>query len=162
MFDLINPQIDTTTVCAQLTTNGYVQINDYLPAASADSLYACLDRQVQWDLAYSDQSRGRQIKAPQLTTMTPAQIRQTVDPAFAHDQNGFSFVYNTFRAIDSWLAGEHKEHPLYTLANQMHTREHLEYVRQLTGKKSLIRMDLMAAGYLPGHFLIPHEATNAG
>lgn len=162
MFSLINPAIDTDAICAQLTKTGYVQIDNYLPAAAADQLYSCLDKQVQWDLAYSDQGHGRQIKPQQLATMTPAQIRQTVDPAFAQDKNGFRFVYNTFRVIDSWLAGAHAGHPLYTLANQMHTPEHLEYVRQLTGKKSLTRMDLMAARYLPGHFLTPHDDTHSG
>jgi Rps23 Pro-64 3,4-dihydroxylase Tpa1-like proline 4-hydroxylase len=157
MFDLINPAVDTGAVCAQLSRTGFVQINNYLLETTANQLHACLDKQVQWNLAYSDQGHGKQIKAQQLAAMTPAQLRQTLDPAFVQDQSSFSFVYNTFRVIDSWLAGEHAGHPLYELANRMHTQQHLEYARQLTGKKSLTRMDVMAARYLPGHFLTPHD-----
>ena len=160
MLELMNPALNISAICAQMSSTGFARIDNYLPVATADKLYACLDKQVQWDLAYSDQGHGRQIKAQQLATMTPAQIRQTVDPAFVQDKNGFSFVYNTFRVIDSWLAGEHNGHPLYDLANRMHTQEHLEYVRQLTGRKTLTRMDVMAARYLPGHFLTPHDDTH--
>jgi SM-20-related protein len=160
MLALINPALDIGSICSQLTATGLVQVANYLPESTANQLQACLDTQVSWDLAYSERGHGRQIRSAQLSTMTPAEVRRAVDPAFAQDKTTFSFVYNTFRVIDSWLAGEHNGHPLYELANNMHTDEHLQFVRKLTGKHALTRMDVMAARYLPGHFLTPHDDSH--
>lgn len=157
MFDLINSALDINAIRQSLLTTGFVQINDYLPLGTAEVLYDCLDNRVQWDLAWSEHGTGRQIKAPVLAGMSPVTIRETVASAFDTADSGMRFVYNTFRVIDSWRSGEYAQHPLYTLANAMHTPEHLAFIRTITGNTAIRRMDVLAARYLPGHFLTPHD-----
>jgi Rps23 Pro-64 3,4-dihydroxylase Tpa1-like proline 4-hydroxylase len=160
MIELSNPALDRAAIRQALRTDGFVQIDNYLPAASATRLHLCLDKEVVWDLAYSEQSQGRLIKAGELARMTPAEIRKTVDPAFAPAPDGFRFIYNTFRVIEAWQVGDQPGHPLYALADAMHTPTHLQALREMTGYDSIARMDLMAARYLPGHFLTPHDDSH--
>jgi SM-20-related protein len=156
-FPLINPRIDARAVASQLHSDGVVQVKDYLVAPLAEALFDCLDRHTRWDLAYSQDGAGRLIRAEVLARMTPQQIRQAVDPAFDFSRSRFQFAYNTFKVIDSFLAREYPEHLLYHLADAMHSPEHLAFVREMTATPDLVRMDLMAARYLGGHFLTLHD-----
>jgi Rps23 Pro-64 3,4-dihydroxylase Tpa1-like proline 4-hydroxylase len=162
MHDFRNPALDTATIRAELRTNGIVQIANYLPEGTADHLHACLERQVPWDLAYSERGQGRQLAAAELATLSPAQIRAKVDSAFDQNQPGFRFVYNTFRIIDAWRSGAVREHALLAFANALHEPAHLQYLRELTGCAAIARTDVIAARYLPGHFLTPHDDAHSG
>ncbi len=157
MIDLVNPALDLAALRARLQQDGIIQIDSWLPAATADHLHQCLQQQVTWDLAYSDHSHGRVIKADDLARMTPAEIRKTIDPAFAPEPDGFSFIYNTFRVIDAWQSGAQAGHPLYALAEALHAPAYLQTLRVLTTCERIKRLDLLAARYLPGHFLTPHD-----
>jgi SM-20-related protein len=157
MFRLINPELDVDAIRAELERAGIVQIKSYLERAQADELFDCLDRQVRWDLAYSRDGRGELIKWDRLAKMTPAQIRQAVASAFDFSRSRFQFAYNTFRVIDSFVAKEYPDHPLYRLADGLHKPEHLAFARRLTGCATVQRMDVIAARYLSGHFLTLHD-----
>lgn len=157
MFDLCNPALDFSALRTALQREGVVRIDDYLPAATANALHRCLDTQVPWDLAYSENSSGRSIPAAELARMTPADIRKRVDPAFAPTGAGFSFIYNSFRVIDAWQSGAHPGHPLYVFAEALHAPDHLQRLRALTQRDAIARVDVFAARYLPGHFLTPHD-----
>ncbi len=85
MHELINPARDVESISSQISAAGFVQIHGYLPETTADRFHSCIDKQVQWNLAYSDRGHGKQIKAQQLSTLPPAQILQVVDPACAED-----------------------------------------------------------------------------
>jgi SM-20-related protein len=161
MLDLTNPDLDLAAARAQLQREGIVQIDSWLPAATADALHRCLDQQVTWDLAYSDNSSGRVIKAAELAGMSPAAIRKAIDPAFVPQPDGFSFIYNTFRVIDAWQSGAQAAHPLYAVAEALHAPAYLQRLRELTARPQVKRLDLLAARYLPGHFLTPHDDVHA-
>lgn len=157
MTTLLNPALDLAAARAALQREGIVQIESYLPAQSADALHHCLDRQLAWDLAYSERSAGRVIKAADLARMSPADVRKAVDPAFVRQPDGFSFIYNTFRVIEAWQSGAQSGHPLYAFAEALHAPAYLEAMRALTGRVRIQRLDVLAARYLPGHFLTPHD-----
>jgi SM-20-related protein len=157
MIRLINPQIDADAVRAQLEHGGVVRIRNYLEQSLADEVFECLERQVRWDLAYSLDGRGSVIKWDRLGKMTTQEVRDAVASAFDFSRSRFQFAYNTFRVIDSFLAKEYDDHYLYRFANALHQPDHLAFVRRLTGRADIQRMDLTAARYLSGHFLTLHD-----
>lgn len=160
--DLANPALNASAIRTALREHGVVQIDNYLPAATADHLHACLDQQVPWDLAWSQHGKGRVIPAAELAQMSPAAIRETVSPAFDQNQPHFRFVYNTFRVSAAWQYGALPGHPLYGLLEAMHAPAYLARMRELTACEAITRMDLIAARYLPGHFLTPHDDAHPG
>jgi Rps23 Pro-64 3,4-dihydroxylase Tpa1-like proline 4-hydroxylase len=66
------------------------------------------------------------------------------------------------RVIESWQAREYAQHPLYEFAEALHQPHVLQYWRALTGNERVERLSVMAARYLPGHFLTPHDDFHAG
>ncbi len=157
MFDLSNPDLDVPHWAARLQQGDVVAIPDFLPRATAELLHGHLQRDVAWDLAYSDRGQGCLLKAAALAAMTPAQIRQAVDSAFRDEEGGFRFIYNTMRVVESWQQGEHPQHPLYDFAEALHQPPYLQFLQRLSGNGSVQRLSVMAARYLPGHFLTPHD-----
>ena len=157
MYDLFNRSLDSAAHAQALRDRGLVTISNFLPPATADRLHQHLQQDVAWDLAYSEQGRGRLLKAAQLAAMTPAQIRQAVDSAFREDEGDFRFIYNTMRVVESWQQREFAQHPLYDFAEAVHQPEYLDFLRTLTGHANIERLSVMAARYLPGHFLTPHD-----
>jgi Rps23 Pro-64 3,4-dihydroxylase Tpa1-like proline 4-hydroxylase len=156
-LQVINPGIDADAIRAALDRDGIVQVGNYLVPPLAEELFTCLDQQIRWDLAYSRDGEGHLIRYDRLATMTPQQVREAVDSAFDFARSRFQFAYNTFKVLDSFVAQEYASHPLYRLADALHTPEHLGYVRRLTGCPQIRRMDLIAARYLRGHFLTLHD-----
>ncbi len=157
MLQLINPGIDADAVRGTLDRDGIVQIKNYLTPELAERILRCLDAEVRWDLAYSRDGRGEVIKWERLGKMTPPEIREAVGSAFDFSRSRFQFAYNIFRVIDSFRAREFPAHLLYTVAEAMHAPEHLAFVRRLTGRSNVQRMDVIAARYLSGHFLTLHD-----
>lgn len=161
MLELINPSLDTGIVARELRNAGLAVIRDFLPRQSADQLLRHLEKDVAWDLAYSDHGEGRTLTAQTLERLTPAQIREAVDPAFREREGEFRFIYNTMRVIESWQAKEYATHPLYAFAETLHQPRNLQYFRDLSGNERIQRLSVMAARYLPGHFLTPHDDFHA-
>ncbi len=157
MLELRNPAVDADAVRAILERDGVVQVKNYCVPELAARIARCLDTEVRWDLAYSRDGRGEVIKWETLGKMTPAEVRDAVASAFDFSRSRFQFAYNTFRVIDSFRAREYPNHFLYTLADAMHRPDHLELMRRLTGRAQLQRLDVIAARYLPGHFLTLHD-----
>lgn len=161
MMNLINPNIDVASVQATLARDGIVQIENFFDQQLAENLLNCLENDVEWDLAYSQEGKGQIITAKQLKTMTSLDVRQAVAASFDFSHSNFQFIYNTFRVIDSYLAKEYKQHYLYSLSNEFHKDEYLDFMRQLTGCPDITRMDVIVARYLPGHFLTLHDDSNS-
>jgi SM-20-related protein len=161
MYDLFNPSLDLTAHARTLERDGLVKIPGFLPEATAERLHQHLQQDVAWDLAYSEQGQGRLLTAGQLAAMTPAQIRQAVDSAFRETEGEFRFIYNTMRVVESWQQREFAQHPLYDFAEDVHRPDYLRFLRKLTGHEHIQRLSVMAARYLPGHFLTPHDDDDA-
>jgi Rps23 Pro-64 3,4-dihydroxylase Tpa1-like proline 4-hydroxylase len=161
MYDLLNSSLDPAVHARILQEEGLVKIPSFLPAATAERLHRHLQQDVAWDLAYSERGQGRLIKAAQLAGMTSAQIRQAVDSAFREDEGRFRFIYNTMRVVESWQQREFAQHPLYGFAEAVHQPDYLRFLRALTGHDDIQRLSVMAARYLPGHFLTPHDDDDA-
>jgi SM-20-related protein len=161
MYDLFNQFLDRAAHAQTLQDGGLVKIPDFLPSATAERLHRHLQQDVAWDLAYSEQGQGRLLTSAQIAQMTPAQIRQTVDSAFREDQGRFRFIYNTMRVVESWQQREFPHHPLYDFAEAVHRPDSLRVLRELTGHDNIQRLSVIAARYLPGHFLTPHDDDDA-
>jgi SM-20-related protein len=161
MYDLLNQSLDRAAHAQALQDGGLVKIPDFLPPATAERLHRHLQQDVAWDLAYSEEGQGRLLTAAQIAQMTPAQIRQAVDSAFREDQGRFRFIYNTMRVVESWQQRAFPHHPLYDFAEAVHRPDSLRFLRELTGHDNIQRLSVMAARYLPGHFLTPHDDDDA-
>ncbi|MDT8398331.1 MAG: 2OG-Fe(II) oxygenase family protein [Pseudomonadales bacterium] len=160
MINLINPNLDRAAIREEMERSGFVQIDNFFAEEVAEAIFQSLDTQVKWDLAYSRNSQGQLIKAGDLSRMSPQDIRQAVSSAFDFSRDRFQFVYNTFKVIDSYLAAEYRRHYLYELADAFHGRDYLAFVRELSGCPAIVRMNIFAARYLPGHFLTPHDDSH--
>ncbi len=158
----LDAAVDVDGTREALARDGLVQVRNYLAPALALEIFDCLDRGTRWDLAWSENGRGRLIRAADLEKMTSQQVRASVDAAFDFSRSRFQFAYNTFKVIDSFVSREYPDHLLYRVADAMHAPAHLELMRRLTGCERVVRMDLMAARYLPGHFLTLHDDVVPG
>ncbi len=158
----LDAAVDVDGTREALARDGLVQVRNYLAPALALEIFDC------WIAARAGTWRGRRTVAGASSgqrisrKMTSQQVRASVDAAFDFSRSRFQFAYNTFKVIDSFVSREYPDHLLYRVADAMHAPAHLELMRRLTGCERVVRMDLMAARYLPGHFLTLHDDVVPG
>ena len=167
MPGVINPRIDVAAVRRALDVDGVAVVEDFCAPALAERILTALEDETAWDLAYSGDGQGRLLRAAELERMEPHEVRAAVGAALEYAPSSFQFAYNTFTVTDAIQSGAvqtsaQMEHFLFSLAAAWHTPEHIAFVRELTGREGIERVSMMAARYLPGHFLTLHDDAHEG
>ena len=156
----LNPALDRPAIAAALQANRLVQVEDFLDAAAAESLWEILSRHTPYGLAWAGdgQPGGQHLRPEQLRAMRPDQKAQMGNAAAsAAAQGRFAFLYGQYPLVEAYKEQWHPGHPLYQLLEEINAPASLEFARAVSGHDDIIRADAQATVYAGGHFLTEHD-----
>lgn len=153
----INPAIDIERHRRELAECGRTQIADFLLPDIAERIWQCLERDVRWDFAYFDGSKGTIVPADTWRQMPPAQRQHLYQQVCASARDQFQYWYQTYMMVTAFLSSRDPDLFLHTLLQWQNAEEFLSLGRMLSGYADIRKADAQATNYTPGCFLTVHD-----
>lgn len=151
---MISNELDIEPYRQALARDGRVQIADFLQPDAAERLADCLRREVPWVTA----ERG-QPDSPPWSGETMLQRRPA---SYQRAAAGFHFVYDRYLMVDALREGRDPQLVLHAVLRFFNSPQYLDFIRGLTGDRSLGMVGAQATRYLPGQFLRTHDDRHEG
>jgi len=159
----LNPGLIPSLYVPSFARNGLVQVPNFLHPEDAERLAGALETATTWALAISQPSGdGRMIEQDELNRMGREGLLDEFNRVLRQARDSFAFAYLAYPMIQNYLAGRDPGHPLHRLSELLNGQECLEFVRQVTGEFSVIKIDGQATRYRPGDFLTLHDDAGEG
>lgn len=140
---------------------GRLHIPDILDPGSARTLHETLSAVPDWTRSIRAET-GRDIDMPvsELEAMAPAE-RAALEFSLADSgTDSVQHVFDRVRVSSNLRSGEPVREPLMAAHAFVNSRAFLEFITRVTGDDRVAFADMMAARYLPGHFLTAHGDEN--
>ncbi|MEZ5995329.1 MAG: 2OG-Fe(II) oxygenase family protein [Hyphomonadaceae bacterium] len=157
----INEALDAVALGKQLQANRRLQIENFLPPASAEELYALLRSNTDWFVAYNKGAEGFDVPLADMQAL-PAEERQR----FYQNVNKraavqFQYCFLQYYITESKRRGDNPGHPLHVVDDFVNGADWLAFMRTLTGEPAVCAADALASRYSAGHFLTDHSDAHA-
>ncbi len=153
----LNPDHDTGALAREFNQARRIQIPDFLKKPSAEALYECMTEETPWFTAYRDGGQDHMISEERLRAMSPQDLQALQARVWQQARDEFEFMYGCYPLMDESLRDQNPELFLYKWVESINTEPVLDFIRQITGLKSLIRADAQATWYRKGQFLTLHN-----
>ena len=150
----INPALPVDDAHRILQQRGSTVIHNFLTPQVAHSLRTTL-KAMRWNLAVSEQGKGRIINAESLA-QDPAAAQQAIDSAWS-ERDTFSFSYHNLDLVNAYKQGEQAPTILLQLLEGFNTPEYHALLTAITGESEFTRVSAQATWYKPGDFLTMHN-----
>lgn len=157
-----NPDLDVATLKETFAREKRIQIPDFLARESADRLYRCLTREVDWHLVFNEGDKVHTLYPEQVRAMTEDHKQKVRQIVLSQARGGFQFLYNDYNIYDYYLAGKNRDHPLARFHEFLNSDNFLSFAREVTGLDTVRFADSQATAYGPGHFLTQHHDQLTG
>jgi hypothetical protein len=153
-------QLNLPTVSADLkaefAADLKINLSDIWTPESAEHILHCLQRETPYDNAFFAGGRYQSLLDQELRQMPAEQVRQWMAQLHQLAAEGTGFLYG------SHLIGRPQRQmqtpPLLSQVHQMlNSPEMLQFVRELTGEKTLMYVSAQASRYVPGNYLTRHN-----
>ncbi len=151
------PRNDMTELQHVYERTGRVHIRDVLAQSSADVIYRCLVDQPQRNLVYNKGGEHVDMNAAAVSKWPRAKRKKLEKAIYQLARDDFQYHYMTIPIYDVY----HKEllpgHFLNKVFEFVNDAKFLDFVRSVTGDKSIGFADAQATCYRQGHFLTRHN-----
>ena len=164
MIDLrLNPALRAADYAADYRRQGYVQVHGLLEAKAAEALGTVLESGVDWDLIHSGpDGRERVLRRSEVQAIGAQAMQARLGEVLKQAREGFAYIYRGYPMISAYFSGRDPGHPLHALLEFLNGPEMLDFVRAVTGERTVIKLDAQATLYRPGDFLTLHDDTGVG
>jgi SM-20-related protein len=138
-----------------------LQVRDILVPDFAEEILATLERETPWGVAFNDGDNIAQLTASQAARLSPEQQKQILQMIHARARAGYQFFYNHYSLSKAYFAPD--EAPPAGLAQAfelINSPAFLNFVREVTGLRTIQWADAHATLYRAGHFLKYHTDEN--
>ncbi len=152
-----NSALDGGVLAAEFNKTRRIQISDILETPSAEGLYKCMTEETPWFTAYRDGGQDQMISEERLKTMSPQDIQAMQMRVWQQARDEFEFIYGCYPLMDEALKEKNPDLFLYQWVEYVNSEDFLNFIRQVTGVKSLVRADAQATWYRKGQFLTLHN-----
>jgi Rps23 Pro-64 3,4-dihydroxylase Tpa1-like proline 4-hydroxylase len=159
---MINPQLPVAALQERFARERRIVIDQFLQPAVAEALYACLLREVPWEIAFR---RGRKVitlTQTELQRLPQRELDQLLGGIQQQAQTDFQFVYSKFSMVDAYQRQVLPQLLTHRLLEALAAPATLELMRQITGHADIKRVDAQATLYRPGNFLTVHTDDHDG
>ncbi len=154
---MLNQALDTAHWRDELARRGRVQVPSFLQPEAADRLHGWLDELVPWTLALRSDEQSRTLDAGAYAALTDDERGALVAAAARDAGEGFSFAYESYQMITSYIEQRDPELPLHRVTEFLNSEPYIAWLRQLTGDSRVRKVDCQATCYRAGHFLTRHD-----
>ena len=144
----------------ELKNIGYLRINNFLDNDFAESIYNCLTNEVDWGLTcIVDGVSEVFMNAKHVNQLDPL-IFEKINNLQKEDK--FQFIYNTYMMVTAYVEKRHPELYLNRVLEWLNSGVTLQYFKNLTQNKKIVKLSAQATRYLPGHYLTQHSDIHSG
>ena len=158
----LGPNLDASLLAAGFSTNGYIQVGDFLSDGSAALLSAELEERRDWRRVVNGTDQVFEAPAEAFETMDPDERRRLESAVYAAATHGFQFLYDTIRVADDLGSREEDQTFLSAFARFMSAPDTLAFFSRVTGASDLVFADAQATRYRQGDFLTRHDDAVPG
>ena len=155
----LNPSLNRALIGTVFRHNGRVHIENVLTPDSADRIVQCLQSEADYVLNVTTPDGVRRVRREQ---NNPAQLAQVGRMAEEVARGGFAFQYDKHPMSDAGEPYPDPNHYLAAVTQFLNAEPFLQFCREVTGLKDIVRADAQATCYRPGHFLTRHDDDVGG
>ena len=134
-----------------------MQIHGFLQEDAARSILGCLQRDVQWSLAYRANGASRMVERDAYRSMDAARIDAVLAEAYTQARGDYGFAYESHMMVKAYLDKQDPGLLLHGVLEYLNSAEFLSFAKTVTGLESIRRASAQATRYRPGHFLRMHD-----
>ena len=154
----LNAGLDIPALKKEFHAEGRIHIPEILAKESAERLFKCLTQEIGWNLTYNDENGVQNIFAANQDKVTPQEwqdlSRKIRENAAARN---FQFFYANFAVEDSYKQNLINDMYIARFYEFVNSTPFLDFIREITGIKTITHADQQATAYGPGHFLTEHN-----
>ena len=148
---------DADELARRFAPDGRITIQSLLDAASALELHRMLRAREDWRQVIITDEKLFELDRPTRAGLTREQ-RDALDQAvYAGARRGFQARYEAIRVPDSQKERKASDDPLARFAQWLSSGSMRDFLRTVTGEKSMAFADCQATAYSPGDFLTGHD-----
>ncbi len=154
----LNPELDADKLARQYRKDHFIRIENLFPLDTAEAIHQILRTATPWHLAYADENGKHIYHRPEdWQALGQEKHREIFRQVAERARSGFSYMYQSYPMVDNYIDGLDKDWPLHAMTEFVNSDEFREFVKKITGEKTVIKLDAQAALYAPGHFLNTHN-----
>jgi SM-20-related protein len=155
---MLNPSLDRAAAAARFTTQGRVQLRDFLEPATAQDLHRCLEAEVPWGLTYTQPQDGSPVllQGPEFKARDPRELETIHRDVTARAGKGFAFHYSTYMMVTAYRERRDPGLGLHRVMEFLNTPTFLDLIRGITGAQEIRKANAQATRYSRGDFLTWH------
>jgi len=148
----LNDALDWAQIRHDYQTDRRLRITNFLQADSAQSLYACLEKQ-EYSLAMTFQGRPFEASKQQWAQLPENERQAVMQDIQDKARQGFGFVYERLKVDGQRQVAE----PIQNAFALMNSEAMLEHMREVTGHTDIKHASMQVTAYTPGCFLTRHN-----
>jgi len=163
----LNPSLDWAALAEQYKHKKRLQIPNFLCETSAERLLQCLEKEIDWHLAYFDEVPGL-ISYTSLQQQSPQQITQLHNRLTKVAREApFHYLYDCYPLLKAYKENWDPNLYINKWLELINGELVLTIIRKLTGHDDVSRGDSQATRYGPNQYLsrhtddVPSEARRA-
>lgn len=147
---------DAQAYAALYNAQGRVQIREFLTAASASALEACLKTEVAYNTLFNKGDKVFFVTDQQMASLSPQERTRVVSMAESQATEGFQYFYDAHRVSDQGEAYVQPREALRAYSEFIRGPAFLDFMRTVTGTSAIDFADAQATRYRRGSFLNHH------
>lgn len=156
---MLNNQLDTSALRDAFAGAGRVLVRDALQADVADQLLATLENDIPWQMAYMEKGVPCTFSRARLAAMPPAEWEAIQKKITALGRTGFQFCYGHYSVSDRNHEQCLPAAFINAFSEYLRSDAFLQFAREVSGNDEICRLEILAARYQGGDFLMKHDDT---
>jgi Rps23 Pro-64 3,4-dihydroxylase Tpa1-like proline 4-hydroxylase len=153
---LLNPSLDVESLAAAYRPKRRLQVRDFFTEDSADRILHHLATDTPWGVTFNQGDRVAQLSAEQAAALTAEQRERTGALINEGARAGYQFFYHYYPLLANYFDPAVPRLPLFDVYEAINSEPFLDFVRKLTGFRSIRWADAHATLFRAGHFLKYH------
>lgn len=153
----INQSLDAEVLAQSFAKNQRIQVNNFLEPDCANDIYQCLTQETPWLVGYRDTGKDYLVTEDHLKNMPPQDMQAMMGRVLGQAQNEFQFIYCSYPLMDEGLRRKNPDLYSYNWVDFANSEPLLEFIRTVTGLKSLVGADAQGTWYRRNQFLTLHN-----
>lgn len=156
---MLNSQLDTEQLHSEFVRSNRILIRNALDETVAENVLHSLDTEVPWQMAYMEKGSPCVFSRANRASMSDEQWAEIQKKITALGARGFQFCYGHYSVSDCNREQCRPNAYVNTFRDFLKSERFFGFARAVTGKPELRNIEILAARYSSGDFLMMHNDT---
>jgi SM-20-related protein len=156
---MLNDRLDPNLLHTEYARKNRIQIRNVLDEPVAESVLQSLDRDIPWQMAFMEQGRPCVFSREKRASMSDEQWADIQRKITMYGAHGFQFCYGHYSVTDRNMESCPDDAYVNKFRDFLRSDSFLDFARTVTGLQEVSRIEILAARYTGGDFLMMHDDT---